>query len=36
LGLVYGGDLILLGADGWTVSGGANTNAVRYSYIALG
>ena len=28
LGLVYGGDLILLGADGWTVSGGTNTNGV--------
>ena len=36
LGLVYGGDLILLGADGFTVAGGTNTNGVRYSYIALG
>ena len=36
LGLVYGGDLILLGNDGFTVSGGTNTNGVRFSYIALG
>ena len=36
LGLVYGGDLILLGADGFTVAGGTNTNGVRFSYIALG
>ena len=36
LGLVYGGDLILLGSDGFTVAGGTNTNGVRYSYIAVG